>query len=516
MKFLRLEEPLLSVLFEDEDIIAVDKPYGFNTHTNDSKIEHSEFIQDGLIEMLEKQRGQRLHIIHRLDQTTTGVIIFGKSAESAKKYAEFFFNREVKKTYWFITASKSAKAEFLIEDAILHKGKELEAKTQLNLLKKFKAFELWQAKPFTGRNHQIRIHARAAGISILGDPKYEGREFAFLCLHNHKIEFPNKIIVTSKPPAYFEEMSFLEDQTLSKILFEADRRFRLYSFSVPKDQCFRLVHGKSTASETGFSVDQFGEHLVLNWPKEFLHDQDAKRFTSFSKWLNKPLMVRMQKAKKFDAEQSWIAKEKNTNYELKNEVGHTVGLVLNQRLHRHWVQKNSKEKAVLSLFAQTCGYALAAALGGAREVTAIDSSKKDLLWGKRNFQQNQLDPEKFKFLCRDSAPFLKQALSKNVKYDLIICDAPAFLRGEKTVFKIESDLEVLLTSALQCLAPGGLLLFATTFEGFFVADLKSAFLRAQKSLKISRLEIDCIQPAFDFELPYEKPLLKSFLIQPLS
>ena len=76
MKFVRLFDPLLSVLFEDDDIVAIDKPYGFNAHTNDSKIEHSDFIQDGLIEIYEKNLGQKLHIIHRLDQTTTGVMIF--------------------------------------------------------------------------------------------------------------------------------------------------------------------------------------------------------------------------------------------------------------------------------------------------------------------------------------------------------------------------------------------------------------------------------------------------------
>jgi len=91
MKFLRLPDPLLSVLFEDSDIIAIDKPYGFNAHTNDSKVEHSDYIQDGLIEIYEKQLNCKLHIIHRLDQTTTGVMIFGKSVESAKKICRLFF-----------------------------------------------------------------------------------------------------------------------------------------------------------------------------------------------------------------------------------------------------------------------------------------------------------------------------------------------------------------------------------------------------------------------------------------
>lgn len=72
MKFLRLQDHLLSVLFEDDDIVAINKPYGFNAHTNDSKIEHSEYIQDGLIEIYEKNFGKKLHIIHRLDQNNNG------------------------------------------------------------------------------------------------------------------------------------------------------------------------------------------------------------------------------------------------------------------------------------------------------------------------------------------------------------------------------------------------------------------------------------------------------------
>ena len=96
MNFLRLPDFLLSTLYEDNEIVAVDKPYGINSHTNDSKIGNSNFIQDGLIEIFEKQRGERLYIIHRLDQTTSGVIIFARSPEAAKKYAAYFFDRQVK------------------------------------------------------------------------------------------------------------------------------------------------------------------------------------------------------------------------------------------------------------------------------------------------------------------------------------------------------------------------------------------------------------------------------------
>ena len=520
MKFLRLPDPLLSVLFEDEDILAIDKPYGFNSHTNDSKIEHSDFIQDGLIEMLEKQRGKKLHIIHRLDQTTTGVIIFGKSVESAKKYAEYFFDRKVKKTYWFITASQSAKPDFMIDLSIIHKAKELEAKTQLKLLKKSAGLELWQANPFTGRNHQIRIHASAAQIPILGDTTYGGQKFPFICLHNHRIEFPNDIVIESKPPVYFNDLKLLEDQVIAKALFESDRRYRL--FSEKSDQCYRLVHSKSSQEEPGYSLDHFGTQLVLNWYKESWGKEDEKRFLKISSQLEKPIVVRLAKSQvMLSAEKTkkpatvWQASEKTLHYELKSESAHSVGLFLNQRLQRNWVKNHSKNRLVLNLFAQNCTFSVAAALGKADQVVSVDSSKSQLAWGKRNFEINGLESENFKYLLRDSLPFLKQCFVKGIKYDLIICDAPSFVRGEKGVFKIETDLDVLLKSCLQCLNENGELLFSTAADGILIEDIKNSVLKAQKEAKIPKIEINSILPALDFELPDEKMALKSFLIKRL-
>ena len=117
---MRLQDYSISVLFENDEILAIDKPYGINCHTNESKAEHGDFAEDGLIEIFEKNLNTKLYISHRLDQTTTGVIIFAKTPAAAKKYAEFFFQRKVKKTYWFITAAKSNKNNFLIDQVIVH------------------------------------------------------------------------------------------------------------------------------------------------------------------------------------------------------------------------------------------------------------------------------------------------------------------------------------------------------------------------------------------------------------
>ncbi len=517
MQFLRLKDPLLAVLFEDDDIIAIDKPYGYNAHTNDSKVGNSDFVQDGLIEIYEKNRGQKLHIIHRLDQTTTGVMIFGKSTQSAKKYAEYFFNREVEKNYLFVTKNKSIQSKFLITDPIVHKAKELEAETEFELIKKSMLYELWKANPHTGRNHQIRLHARAANLQILGDTKYDGAQFPFLCLHNHQIKFPNGILIVSKNPVYFEDLSLLEDVTLVRSLFEIDRRDRLFSLSKISQESLRLVHSKQEPGTTGYQLDQIGNNLVLQWNQENVSKTDLDRFNFLSNYLKKPIVVRFSERNQFQLPENfktlrWETKEKNICYEARVDTGTSVGLYTDQRLQRHWVLENAKGKSVLNLFAHTGSYSINAAIGQATQITSVENNKNALAWGKRNFELNSLNSENYIFLARDSLTYLAHCQSKNFKFDLVLCNAPSFLRREKNNFKIETGIEELLASCLSCLNPQGKLLFMTHFEGFYIENIVTAIRNVQKIHTHLKIEIECILASLDFELPQEKTILKSFLI----
>jgi 23S rRNA (cytosine1962-C5)-methyltransferase len=505
VKFVRLRDDLLSVLYEDKDILAIDKPYGFNAHTNDSKIEHTEYIQDGLIEIFEKQLGKKLHIVHRLDQTTTGVMIFGKSVESAKKYADYFFERKVKKTYFFVTKKRSMKTNIIIDQVIIHKGKELDAKTHFSLIKKSDLFELWQAHPFTGRNHQIRIHAHAAELSILGDEKYGGEKFPFLFLHNHQIEFPSGVDITSELPAYFTDLSLLSDLTLTKALFNFDRRRRLFGQLSDYELCLRLVHNLNNSIDPGYTIDKFGKLLIINLIKENWNESYQSSFKKLSKIINQSLLIQNQNTLE---QQSCIVKEGIMQFEVRFDSGPNVGLPLNQRLHRNWVLNNVKQKSVLNLFSNTGYYGVAAALGGANDLTLIDLNKNNLSWSKKNFELNSLDLQKCKFLCRDSLLYLEQAIKKKLKFNTIICDSPSFYRREKGIFKIEKDLEKLLSMCFECLEKQGELLFLTNYDNFYIDDLRKLFHKVK-----SNIEIKCILPSLDFELPNEKTNLKSFLIK---
>lgn len=536
MNFLRLNDFLLAILFENDEILAIDKPYGFNAHTNDSKAHHQDFIQDGLVEIFQKQLGYPLYVIHRLDQTTTGVMVFGKTQEATKKYAEFFFSRQVQKTYLFVTGHASSKKEFHVEKEIIHKGKELDAQTDLKFLNKTGSFELWQANPHTGRNHQIRLHAQTVGLSILGDALYDGKAFPFLCLHNRRIEFPNGIVIESNPPQYFEKMEYLNDLMLAKTLFEIDRRQRIFAFLDKNLQAMRLVHNKNDFDDIGFTIDQFGPKWVLSWYAEHWTETDQKRFSLVADLYNRTIVVRLMYNRGKDPvhksqltifptalnaqselssklENSWMALENEIQYEIRTDSGQSFGLFLDQRLQRRWVLGNSNGKSVLNLFCYTCGFSVAAALGGASQVTSVDTNKNVVNWGRKNFQINDLDDQKHVFLCRDSIDFLQKSASKNQKYDLIVCDPPSFSRGEKGVFKIENSLETLLENCLSCLSENGDLFFSTNFENIYITDIKQSILNVQKKLKIQNLEINNIQSAFDFEVPGKKTILKSFLIR---
>src|SRR5690606_33061670 len=142
------------------------------------------------------------------------------------------------------------------------------------------------------------------------------------------------------------------------------------------------------------------------------------------------------------------------------------------REQRSWVKMNSAGKMVLNLFAYTCGFSVAAALGGANSVHSVDLSKSYLAWGRENFKLNHVPQESHKFYARDCMEFLKHAERNNLHYDLIICDPPSFGRSGKRVFQIAKDLPELLRRVVSRLTPGGELLFSTNYEGWSSSQLQ--------------------------------------------
>jgi 23S rRNA (cytosine1962-C5)-methyltransferase len=439
------------------------------------------------------------------------------------------------------TKKNSESKQFTVESPLEQKGVLQDAETRFEFLSSVDSLELWQARPRTGRTHQIRRHAASIELAILGDDTYGGASFAQICLHCARLEFPNGLVFESEPPAIFSNPGLSRLDDFNVIQTAIDRRWRLFG----REGVYRILHAKDDV-HLQMNIDQLGERLLISCYRDEWSESDLQLVAALTKLTRKPIDVRMMHDRGRDPlQKSWVkdaarvaapdavtsamrwrAREASLEFEFRSDTGQSFGLFLDQRTQRNWVYQNSKGRRVLNLFAYTCGFSVAAAKGGASQIVSVDTSKSVLAWAKRNFEINGLSVGDREgqtagsasssvplFLCRDGLHYLDSMAKKGVKYDVIICDPPSFSRGEKGVFRIESSLKALLTLCLVCLEKNGQLFFSTNSERLSVEDIQLSVNDVAAALKVRDLVCRPILPALDFELPGEVSSLKSFLIQ---
>lgn len=196
------------VLYEDEDVIALNKPAGLAVQGGTKTTRHVDRLLSAWGEGLERPR-----LVHRLDRDTSGVLLLGKTSAAAARLSGAFAKRRAEKTYWAIVAGQPNPSEGLIELPLVKKGigdremvvpadpKEFGAEpadTEFVTLSRAGGKATWMAlRPLTGRTHQLRAHMKAAGHPILGDPKYGDEASAALSsdlklqLHHRRISLPH-------------------------------------------------------------------------------------------------------------------------------------------------------------------------------------------------------------------------------------------------------------------------------------------------------------------------------------
>ena len=185
------------ILFEDDALIAVDKPPGLPTvATADPARAHLV----GLVEQLLAARGgaakrETLGVHQRLDRDTSGVVLFVKDPAANASLARQFAGREVEKTYLALTARppRLPAGRWRTEDA--EGGKPPSAVTDFTIVEAWPDAVLVEARPRTGRKHQIRIHLARSHMPILGDAAYGGdrRDAARVMLHAARLRLRHPI-----------------------------------------------------------------------------------------------------------------------------------------------------------------------------------------------------------------------------------------------------------------------------------------------------------------------------------
>lgn len=225
---LKAQDIPIEIVYEDSDIIVVNKPKGMVVHPANGNPDGTlvNAIMAICKDSLSGIGGEiRPGIVHRIDKDTSGLLIVAKNDNSHVKMSEQIKNHEVKKTYIALVRGVFKENEATIDMpigrstsdrkkmAVNKNGKN--AITHIKVLKRFDKYTLLQVNIETGRTHQIRVHLSHIGYPIVGDYTYSNgkNEFDVIgqCLHAQKLEFKHPITqkdmcLEAELPQYFKDI----------------------------------------------------------------------------------------------------------------------------------------------------------------------------------------------------------------------------------------------------------------------------------------------------------------------
>ncbi|HET6146846.1 MAG TPA: RluA family pseudouridine synthase [Polyangia bacterium] len=205
------------VLFQDDDVLAIEKPAGLPIHPT------AKFWRNTLTALLrERYPGQHMEVAHRIDRETSGILLVARSSSAASWLKRAFARRAVDKSYLALVKGQPP------DEGVIDRPLKLldtpthvmmgvapdgrKAVTRFRVVQRFAAHALCEAHPETGRQHQIRVHLAAIGHPIVGDKLYGAGERAFMracdegvgsellalfdglprhALHAHRLTFPH-------------------------------------------------------------------------------------------------------------------------------------------------------------------------------------------------------------------------------------------------------------------------------------------------------------------------------------
>ena len=218
----------IDIIYEDDDIIVVNKPKGMVVHPANGNPDGTlvNAIMAICKDSLSGIGGEiRPGIVHRIDKDTSGLLIVAKNDNAHVKMSEQIKNHEVKKTYIALVRGVVKENEATIDMpigrstsdrkkmAVIKTGRN--AVTHIKVLKRYNKYTLLQVNIETGRTHQIRVHLSHIGYPIVGDYTYSNgkNEFGVVgqCLHAKCLEFKHPITgaemkLEAPLPKYFEEI----------------------------------------------------------------------------------------------------------------------------------------------------------------------------------------------------------------------------------------------------------------------------------------------------------------------
>jgi 23S rRNA (cytosine1962-C5)-methyltransferase len=299
----------------------------------------------------------------------------------------------------------------------------------------------------------------------------------------------------------------------------------------PTTNVCRLCNGSGDGAD-GLVIEKLADVLIvqlhqgrLAWPAEAVRDACA--------WLALQVGARAAYCKVFPRDRSarlpeldrrhhdaqpWIGepapaeipvREGGPTFLVRPYDGYATGLYLEHRDNRATVRTLARGRRVLNGFAYTCGYTVAAAVGGATETVSVDVSRKALEWGKRNLAVNGVDLTGHWFMATDMLDYYRRARRQGRQFDLVILDPPTFsrIKARGQVFAAAHDLPALVAGAVDLLAPRGVILLCTNQRGVTAKDLRRTLAAAAGGRRVTVLAEPALPPDFRNDPAYAAAVL---------
>jgi 23S rRNA (cytosine1962-C5)-methyltransferase len=555
------------VLFEDEDLLVVHKPAGVPSQAALPE------RPDDLVTRLREHLGGEAYLgVHqRLDQGTSGVVLFTRRPEANAHVARQIEGRAAEKRYLAgVTGWPKGRGEATLVDT-LRKGEDgrmevalgrraeaagKRAVTRVRVVARRGERALLELVLETGRTHQARVQLAHAGAPIAGDALYGGAAASRLMLHagSLAIEHPRtRRRTTFKDDRAAELEAWAQHGPLGDRVYDdaaaldaalalaLERRWAL-GRSADRDPAdrrttaFRLVNEEGDALP-GLSVDVYDAWLVAQLHTGRIWEDEARRARVLGrlaalgfdgvylklrpKQANVLVETRREDVAPAEAVRGASAPaeivvlEEGAPYRVRLGDGLSTGLFLDQRGNRRLVRALASRAHVANLFAYTCGFTVAAALGGAAGTVSVDVSVAALERGRANLAGAGAALDPHAFVAEDVFAWLARArgAAKKERFDLIVLDPPSYSSTKKRRFVAESDYGDLVAEALAVLAPGGKILACCNHRGITRTRFRRLVSEGARAARREVAQLKDLRPGVDFPpQPGRDPHMKSVLL----
>lgn len=510
-----LSEAIIPTLYEDEQILAVEKPAGIDVGSVTKAAVGAGMPT--IVGLLVEMRGDEpLEPANRLSRYESGVLLLGKTSSIVRHIRTGLRTRRIQQDYTAVLLGRMRDSTRTIDPAHgssqgrrqkkgdprrgRHRstgpksaadGLRSDRPTVIERVHVGPKRTLVICHTTVDTTHALKAQLRAVRLRMLGDKLHDRaarkQPQSATCCHLAKIAFHHpvrghKVTIQSKPPPSYADVADGAADVERPLHAALARRL---SFLANADtDSFRLITGRAEDLD-GLVAEKYGNVVIL----QVLSDRPSlqRALPRIARWYRKTLGVKAVYAKQFIKDRAGLDEqtlsalsapppiagkpvgddltivEHGLRYAIRPHEGFSVGLFLDHRDNRSKVRTLARNKSVLNLFAYSCGFSVAAVAGGAVQAVSVDLSPKALDWGRANFALNGLDPDAHTFVKSDATSYLKRAARQARQFDIIVLDPPTFAHGRraKRSFSVSRDLPALVSGAMDVMRPGGVLLVST-------------------------------------------------------